>query len=155
MAQMQARGMGASSIAGQAMVQAKHMESLHYQWQWQMHRLLQGLKHRTCLTNSNVQCLRQQRAKFIGMEFDQAFQARVINASKISDIANMNFTAEQQIALENSRIANTMNLANLSNRQALVMAEASALANLDMANLNNRGRCTGSKCTELYAKRHG
>ncbi len=31
-----------------------------------------------------------------------------------------------------------MNLANLSNRQALVMAEASALANLDMANLNNR-----------------
>ena len=89
------------------------------------------------------------------MEFDQAFQARVINASKISDIANMNFTAEQQIALENSRIANTMNLANLSNRQALVMAEASALANLDMANLNNRQMGRSSKCTELYAKRHG
>ena len=50
----------------------------------------------------------------------------------------MNFTAEQQIALENSRIANTVNLQNLSNRQAKVMAEASALANLDMANLNNR-----------------
>jgi len=50
----------------------------------------------------------------------------------------MNFTAEQQIALENSRAANTMGLANLSNRQAMVMAEASALANLDMSNLNNR-----------------
>jgi hypothetical protein len=31
-----------------------------------------------------------------------------------------------------------MELANLNNRQALVLAEASALANLDMANLNNR-----------------
>ena len=31
-----------------------------------------------------------------------------------------------------------MNLENLSNRQAMVLAEASALANLDMANLNNR-----------------
>tara|TARA_R100001163_G_scaffold63505_1_gene55593 strand:- start:6887 stop:7996 length:1110 start_codon:yes stop_codon:yes gene_type:complete len=74
----------------------------------------------------------------MGQEFDQAFQARVQNASKISDIANMNFTAEQQVALENSRNANTMDLNNLSNRQAMVMAEASALANLDMSNLNNR-----------------
>jgi len=31
-----------------------------------------------------------------------------------------------------------MNLNNLSNRQAMLMAEAGALANLDMANLNNR-----------------
>jgi len=61
-----------------------------------------------------------------------------MNAAKVSDIANMNFNAEQQVILENSRAVNTMNLANLSNRQALVMAEASALANLDIANLNNR-----------------
>jgi hypothetical protein len=74
----------------------------------------------------------------MGMEFDQAFQSRVMNASKISDIANMNFTAEQQVALENSRNANTVNLSNLNNRQALVMSEAAALANMDMANLNNR-----------------
>ena len=80
----------------------------------------------------------EQRARFMGQEFDQKFQSKVINASKISDIANMNFTAEQQIALENSRIANTMNLQNLNNKQALVMAEAAALANLDIANLNNR-----------------
>ncbi len=31
-----------------------------------------------------------------------------------------------------------MNLANLSNRQAGIMAEAAAIANMDMANLNNR-----------------
>jgi hypothetical protein len=72
------------------------------------------------------------------MEFDQAFQSRVQNAARIADVANMNFTAEQQVALENSRAANTMNLANLGNRQAMVMAEAAALSNLDMANLNNR-----------------
>ena len=61
-----------------------------------------------------------------------------MNASKISDVANMNFNAEQQVALENSRNANTVNIANLSNRQALVMAEAAVLSNLDMAKLNNR-----------------
>ena len=50
----------------------------------------------------------------------------------------MNFTAEQQVQLENSRAANTMNLNNLSNNQAMVMAEAAALAQMDTANLNNR-----------------
>ena len=80
----------------------------------------------------------QQRAAFIGQEFDQAFQARVANSARIGDIANMNFSAEQNIALENARAANTMNLSNLSNSQAMVMAEAAALSNLDMANLNNR-----------------
>ncbi len=55
----------------------------------------------------------QQRAQFIGQEFDQEFQTRVLNASKVSDIANRNFTAEQQIALENSRIANSVKLTKL------------------------------------------
>jgi hypothetical protein len=80
----------------------------------------------------------EQRAAFLGQEFDQEFQTRVLNASKVSDIANMNFTADQQVQLENARAVQTMNLENLSNRQAMVLAEASALANLDMGNLNNR-----------------
>jgi len=80
----------------------------------------------------------EQRAKFMGQDFDQAFQTKVLNASRIADIANLNFTAEQQVQLENSRAANTMNLANLSNTQGLIMAEAAALAQLDTANLNNR-----------------
>jgi hypothetical protein len=79
----------------------------------------------------------EQRAKFMGQEFDQAFQARVQNSARIGDIANMNFTAEQTIALENSRAANTMELSNLSNRQGKVMAQAAALANLEQANLSN------------------
>ena len=50
-----------------------------------------------------------------------------------SYIANQNFTADQQVQLENSRIANTMNLNNLSNNQALIMSEAAALAQLDVS----------------------
>jgi len=136
-AQMQARGIGASSIAGQAMVQAA-LESAFPIAQADAQTIAgfeaQNLSNR----QQRAMLAAEQRAKFMGMEFDQAFQARVQNASRIADVANMNFNAEQQVALENSRIANTMELANLSNRQALVMAEAGALANLDMANLSNR-----------------
>ncbi len=137
MAQMQARGMGTSSIAGQAMVQAALESALPIasaDAKTQASFEAQNLSNR----QQRAMLAAEQRAKFMGMEFDQGFQARVMNASKISDVANMNFNAEQQIALENSRMANTMNLNNLSNRQAMVMAEAGALANMDMANLNNR-----------------
>ena len=135
-AQMAARGLGASSMAGQALVQA--LWSQHCLLLVQMHRPVAGFEIKNLVTSKRAMLAAQQRATFMGMEFDQAFQSRVANAAKISDIANMNFTAEQQVALENSRAANTMNLSNLSNRQALTMAEASSLANLDMANLSNR-----------------
>jgi len=134
---MQQRGVGASSIAGQAIVQAA-IESALPIAQADANTIrtfeMQNLSNR----QQRAMLAAQQRATFIGQEFDQAFQARVQNASKISDIANVNFTAEQQVALENSKIANTVNLNNLTNRQALVMAEASALANLDASNLTNR-----------------
>ena len=136
-AAMAQRGLGASSMAGQAMIQAAIESALPIA---QMDAKTQAQFEGQNLSNRQQRAMlaAQQRATFIGQEFDQAFQARVQNASKIADIANMNFTSEQQIALENSRIANTMELSNLSNKQAMVMAEASALANIDMANLNNR-----------------
>ena len=136
-AAMAQRGLGASSMAGQAMIQAAIESALPIA---QMDAKTQAQFEGQNLSNRQQSAMlaAQQRATFIGQEFDQAFQARVQNASKIADIANMNFTSEQQIALENSRIANTMELSNLSNKQAMVMAEASALANMDMANLNNR-----------------
>jgi len=137
MAALAERGLGASSIAGQAVVQAAMESALPVAMadaQTQSQFEQQNLSNR----QQRAMLAAQQRAQFMGQEFDQAFQARVANASKISDVANMNFTAEQQIALENSRATNTMNLANLGNKQAMVMAEAAALANLDMANLSNR-----------------
>ena len=136
-ATMAARGLGASSVAGQALVQAA-MESAIPVAQADASVIASFEAQNLSNRQQRAMLAAEQRATFIGQEFDQAFQSRVINASKISDIANMNFTAEQQVALENSRAANTMNLANLGNRQALVMSEAAALANMDISNLNNR-----------------
>lgn len=131
------RGIGASSMAGQAVIQAA-MESALPIAQVDASTRAQFESQNLSNRQQVAMFAAEQRAKFLELDFNQEFQSRVQNAARIADIANMNFTAEQQIALENSRIANTMNLQNLSNRQAMVIAEASALANLDMANLNNR-----------------
>ena len=136
-AEMARRGMGASSIAGQAIVQAAMESALPIaQADAQIQAQFEGqnLSNRQQMATFYA----QQRASFLGQEFDQAFQSRVTNAARISDIADKNFTAEQQVVLENSRAANTLNMQNLTNSQALVMAEASSLAQLDVANLNNR-----------------
>jgi len=136
-AAMAARGLSASSLAGQAVVQAA-MESALPIAQADASVFAQFEAQNLSNRQQRAMLAAQQRAQFMGQEFDQAFQSRVANASRIADVANMNFTAEQQIQLENSRIANTMNLQNLSNSQAVVMAEAAALANLEMSSLNNR-----------------
>jgi len=136
-AAMAARGLGASSMAGQAVVQAAMESALPVAMadaQTQATFEAQNLSNR----QQRAMLAAQQRATFMGQEFDQAFQARVSNAAKISDVANMNFTAEQQVALENSRNANTVNMANLTNKQAMVLAEASAIAQLETQNLSNQ-----------------
>ena len=136
-ATMAARGLGASSLAGQAVIQAA-MESALPIAQMDAQTVAQFEVQNLSNRQQRAMLAAQQRAEFLGMEFNQAFQARVANSARIGDIANMNFTAEQQVALENSRAANTVNLQNLNNRQAKVMAEAAALSQLDMANLSNR-----------------
>ena len=125
-AMLSARGLSASSMAGQAVIQAAMESALP------IAQIDASNKQQMALFKA------EQRAKFLQMDFDQAFQAKVMNAAKVSEIANMNFTAQQQIALENSKAANTMELQNLTNSQALIMAEAAALSQMDTANLNNR-----------------
>ena len=124
-AQMQARGLGASSMAGQALIQSAMESALPI----------------AMADASNKQQMAmmkaEQRAKFLGMEFDQNFQSKVMNAAKVSEIANMNFNAEQQVALENAKMAQTVDLANLNNKQALVMAEAAQISQLEMQGLSN------------------
>jgi hypothetical protein len=137
MANLSARGLGASSLAGQAVIQAAMESALPIAMQ-DASTVAQFEAQNLSNRQQRAMLAAQQRATFLGMEFDQAFQARVQNASRIADVANMNFTAEQQIALEDARAANTMNLENLSNAQAMVLAEAAALSQLDLANLNNR-----------------
>lgn len=131
------RGLGASSLAGQAIIQATleaatPIAAMDAQTQAQMG--LQNLSNRQQMAVLAA----QQRAAFLGQEFDQAFQTRVINAAKVSDAANQTFNAEVQITLENARLTQTMDMANLSNRQAMTMATAAQIANLETANLNNR-----------------
>ncbi len=135
--QMAARGLGASSMAGQALVQAAMESALPIAMQDAQTNAQFEL---TNLSNRQQSAMfaAEQRSNFLGMEFTQEFQTRVANASKISDIANMNFTAEQQVALENARMAQTVDIANLDARQAKIMADAAAMTQMDLANLNNR-----------------
>ena len=125
-AAMAARGLSASSMAGMAIVQAGMEAALP------IAQIDASNKQEVALLNA------EQRASFLGMEFDQEFQARVKNAARISEIANINFTAAQQVALENAKMAQTVDLANLDARQAKVLADAATLSQIDLANLNNR-----------------
>ena len=134
---MAARGIGASSMAGQALIQAtleKALPIASADAAIFQQMALQNLSNK----QQTAVLAAQQRATFLGQEFDQTFQARVTNAAKISDIANLNFTATQQIALENSKMAQTVDLANLSNQQATIMAYAAQVANLEVTNLTNK-----------------
>lgn len=134
---MAQRGLGSSSLAGQAIIQATLEAALPVAAADAKVFETMGLQN---LSNRQQMAVltAQQRAQFLGQEFDQAFQTRVVNAAKISDIANLNFTAQQQVALENARLAQTTDLANLGNRQAVVMANAAQIASLETQNLNNR-----------------
>jgi hypothetical protein len=136
-ATMAQRGLGASSMAGAAVVQAA-MEAAtpiaSADAQTFATFELQNLNNRQQV----VMLAAQQRAQFLGQEFDQEFQTKVLNAQRIGEIANTNFTAEQQIALENSRLAQSVDLANLQAANAKILADAAAMSQLDMANLANR-----------------
>ena len=136
-AQLAARGLGASSLAGQAIIQAALESAVPIAAADAKVYTEMGL---TNLSNRQAMAIEtaKQRAAFLGQEFDQGFQTKVLNAAKISDIANKNFEASVTIALENSRLANSMNIANLSAKNALVLAEAAQVATLETANLNNR-----------------
>jgi len=131
------RGLGASSLAGQAVIQAAIESALPIASQDAQVFQQMGLQN---LSNKQQMAVlaAQQRAAFLQQEFDQTFQTRVTNAARISEIANLNFSAEQQVALENARLAQSVDLANLSNDQAVVMAKAAQIASLETTNLNNR-----------------
>ena len=132
-----ARGLAASSMAGQAIVQAAMESALPIAQQDA--ETVARFEERNLSNRQEAAILKaEQRAKFLGIEFDQAFQIRVENAAKIADIANQNFTAEVQIALENARLANTVDLANLDAKNAKILSDAAAMTNLELTNLNNR-----------------
>ena len=136
-AALASRGLGASSMAGQAVVQAA-MESALPIAQADANTRAQFESQNLSNRQAAASFAAQQRANFLGVEFDQAFQTRVQNAARISDVANMNFSAEQQVALENARLAQSVDLANLSNLNAKVMSDAASMSQVDLTGLNNR-----------------
>jgi hypothetical protein len=131
------RGIGASSMAGQAIVEAAMRAALPIA---QVDAATIAGFEQANLSNRQQAAMvsAQYRAQFMQQEFDTGFQTRVQNAARIGDIANANFSSAQQIALENAKLAQTTDLNNLSNKQALVMANAAQVAGLEVANLNNR-----------------
>ena len=136
-AQMLARGIGASSMAGQAILKAAMETATAVAVQdAQVHAKfnLQNLsnKQQTALVNA------QLRATLTGQELTNEQQSRVMNAAKVSEVNNMNFTAEQTVALENARLMQNMNLANLSNSQQAALQNAATLASMDTKNLDAR-----------------
>ena len=134
---MAQRGLGASSMAGQAIIQAA-MESALPIAQIDASTFARFEEQNLSNRQQVAMFAAEKRADFLGLEFNQEFQARVANAAKISEIANVNFTADQQVALENARIANSVDMANLNASNAKVLADAANLTQLDLANLNNR-----------------
>ena len=134
---MLARGIGASSMAGQAMIQGALEAALPIA---QADAATFATFESENLSNRQERAIlaAQQRAKFLDLEYTQEFETRVKNSAKIADIADKNFTAEQTIALENSKFVQDMNIENLNSKEALVIAEAAALADLDKSNLSNR-----------------
>ena len=95
-AALASRGLGASSMAGQAIIQATMESALPIAMQDAQTNAgfeMQNLSNRQATAMFGA----QQRAQFLGMEFDQKFQTRVANSSRIADIANMNFNLSNRL----------------------------------------------------------
>ena len=135
--QMAARGLGASSVAAQAIVHAAMQSALPIAMQ-DAQTVAEFEAQNLSNRQQAAMFAAEQRANFLQLEFTQEFQARVQNAAKIADIAQINFTADQQVALENARLAQSVDLANLDAKNAKIMADAAAMTAIDTANLNNR-----------------
>ena len=71
----------------------------------------------TALANAQIE------AAMKGQELSNKQQVSIIKAERIAEIANVNFTAEQSRALQNAQLTQNVDLANLSNSQAKLLAD--------------------------------
>ena len=158
-AQMAARGLSASSMAGAAITQAMMEASVpiavqdaqtYYQTAVKIMDNEQQARLTNTQNNMNVDLAntsnRQQtalakmqvQAALAGQSLSNQQQANVLNAEKFAEAANLNFTQEQQRVFANAKMVETVNLTNISNKQAATLQNAATLAAMDTANLNNR-----------------
>ena len=158
-AQMAARGLAASSMAGAAVTQAIMEASVpiavqdaqtYYQTAVKIMDNEQQARLTNTQNNMNVDLAntsnRQQtalakmqvQAALAGQSLSNQQQVNVLKAERFAEAANLTFTQEQQRVFTNSKMMETVNLTNLSNRQAATLQNAASMASMDMANLNNR-----------------
>ena len=131
------RGIGASSMAGQAIMQQALESSV--QIAMADAKAFQTFEMASLTNKQQAAVLNaQMRATILGQELTNRQQAAVINASRVTEANNMTFTAEQTVALENAKMMQQMNLTNLSNKQQTALSNAATFATLDKANLDAR-----------------
>ena len=131
------RGIGASSIAGQAIMQAALEGSV--QIAMADAKAFQTFEMASLTNKQQAAALNAQiRAKILGQELTNRQQAAVVNAARVTEANNLTFTAEQRVMLENAKMMQQMNLTNLNNKQQTALANAATFANLDKANLDAR-----------------
>ena len=136
-AAMLARGVGASSMAGQAILHAAMetatavaIKDAETHAQFNLSNL--SNKQQAAVVNA------QLRATLTGQELSNEQETRVLNAAKVSEVNNLNFTAEQTVALENAKMMQNMSLTNLNNDQQAALQNAATLASMDSKNLDAR-----------------
>lgn len=134
---LSARGLGASSIAGEALTAGVMQQLVPIAMadaQIQQKLDLTNLTHaqQTAVTNA------QLRASFQSKELDFEQQERVINTARINEINKLNLNNQQLVALENSKLSQNMKLSNLSNNQQSAVQNAATYAAMDARNLGAR-----------------
>ena len=114
-ASMAARGLGGSSMAGAAIVQAAMESALP-------------------IAQQDAQAFQQMKLS----NLNRQQQVALANAAAAQGVELANFNAEQQVALQNSQNAFALQGQNLSNMQQTVLANAQIKSALQGQNLNNR-----------------
>jgi len=112
---MAARGLGSSSMAMSAIVQAS-MESA------------------IPIATADANAFREMKLNNLGRQQ----QVALSNAAAQQGVEIANFNAEQQTALQNSQNSFALQSQNLSNKQAVVLANAQIKASLQGQNLSNQ-----------------
>ena len=134
---LSARGLGASSIAGQAITAAlmdKLVPIAIADTEMQNKLDLSNLSNSQQAAVVNAQL----RATIQGQELTNEQQERVMNTARLSEINNMNLSNQQTVALENSRMMQNMKLSNLNNSQQSAVQNAATYATMDARNLDSR-----------------
>jgi len=138
-AAVNARGLGRSSIAAQAIYQAALESSVAIAAQdakvyEQFAAMNLTNKQQSAVLNAEI------RARIQGQELTQEQQSRVINSARISEANNINLNNQQTVALENAKLTQNMTLTNLNTKQQSAMANAATFAAMDTSNLDSRVR---------------